>query len=260
MVKRLDGKVAVITGASSGVGAIIARDLAEIGAIPVLAARSEAKLQKVAAAIKDEHACYVLDVRSDEQVREVMDAVRARYGKIDILINCAGFGVFEYTVNTSLHTFEDMMDVNYMGTVRCIKDVLPHMLEAGNGNIVNLASMAGKLGSAKSSGYAASKHAVLGFTNSLRQELAGTGVRLSAINPGPIDTPFFETADPTGGYVNSIKWMMLPPERVSAAVIKAIVKGKDETDMPRIAAFGIKLYQLFPRLADRYAARLFNKK
>lgn len=253
-------KIAVITGASSGIGAIAAQMLAKRGAVPILMARSEPKLREVAAQIPGRHDLFTLDVTSTERVFAVMNQVIERYGRIDILINNAGYGVFEPFAEASLETIADMMDVNYMGTVRCTKAVLPHMLRAGSGHIVNIASMAGKIGSAKSSGYSATKHAILGFTNCLRQELVGTGVHLSAINPGPVDTPFFDRADPTGTYVQNVRWFMLKPEQVAEAVLDAIERRKPETDLPFAAAIGVKLYQLFPRLFDRIAYKALNKK
>ncbi|CAG7647574.1 SDR family NAD(P)-dependent oxidoreductase [Paenibacillus allorhizosphaerae] len=255
-----EGKIAVITGASSGIGALMAQMLAARGAIPILMARSERKLAEVAGTIKGTHDVYVLDVTSADQVAQTMEKVIAGHGRIDILINNAGYGVFEPFVTASLDEFEQMMDVNYMGTVRCTKAVLPHMLKRGSGHIVNIASMAGKIGSAKSSGYSATKHAVLGMTNCLRQELVGTGVHLSAVNPGPIDTPFFDKADPSGNYVKNVKWFMLKPERVAAQVLAAIERRIPEVNTPLMAASGVKLYQLFPRLFDRIAYKLLNKK
>lgn len=254
------GKIVVITGASSGIGAMMAQTLAERGAVPILMARSEKKLKEEAAKINGLHGVYRLDVTSGQQVAETMERVLTEHGRIDILINNAGYGVFEAFADAALSEIESMMDVNYMGTVRCTKAVLPHMLKQGSGHIVNIASMAGKIGSAKSSGYSASKHAVLGFTNCLRQELVGTGVHLTAINPGPIDTPFFDRADPTGHYVNNIKWFMLKPEQVVMKVLAAIERRTPEVNMPFMAAFGVKLYQLFPRLFDRIAFKLLNKK
>jgi len=256
----LQDKIVVVTGASSGIGAVTAEMLARKGALPILMARSEDKLNAIRSRLSGPSDSYVLDVTSTEQVFSVMEQVIARYGRIDILINNAGYGVFEPFLEAPLERIWDMMDVNYMGTVRCTKAVLPHMLRSGRGHIVNIASMAGKIGTAKSSGYAATKHAVLGFTNSLRQELAGTGVRLSAVNPGPVDTPFFDRADPTGNYVSNVRWFMIKPERVALAVLNAIERGKAEIDLPLTAAAGIKLYQLFPRLFDRIAGRLINKK
>lgn len=256
----LQGKIAVITGASGGIGLMTARLLAERGAVPVLMARNERKLKEAAAAVKGRHGTQVLDVTSSGQVETSMQEVRERYGRIDILINNAGYGVFEPFVTASLAEFEGMMEVNYMGTVRCTKAVLPHMLEQGSGHIVNIASMAGKIGSPKSSGYSATKHAVLGLTSCLRQELTGTGVYVTAVNPGPVDTPFFDKADPSGNYVKNVKWFMLKPERVALKVVEAIERRKPEINLPLTAAAGVKLYQLFPRLFDRIAYKLLNQK
>ncbi|AEI45143.1 SDR family NAD(P)-dependent oxidoreductase [Paenibacillus mucilaginosus] len=255
-----EGKIAVITGASSGLGALLAQRLAERGAVPVLMARSAGKLKEAAARISGRHGVEVLDVTSSEDVSRVMNKVLAEYGRIDILINNAGYGVFDRFVDAPLEEFEGMMDVNYMGTVRCTKAVLPAMLHQGSGHIVNVASMAGKIGSAKSSGYSATKHAVLGLTNSLRQELVGTGVYLTAVNPGPIDTPFFDRADPGGGYVKNVKWFMLKPEAVVGQILKAVERRTPEINLPWVGAAGVKLFQLFPRMFDRVAFKLLNKK
>lgn len=256
----LHNKIVVITGANGGIGAMTARLAAQRGAIPILTARSEEKLREVSASIDDKHDMYVLDVTSPEQVDEVFGDILEKYGRIDVLINNAGYGVFERFVDADLQQIWDMMDVNYMGTVRCTRAVLPAMLAAGQGHIVNVASMAGKIGSAKSSGYSATKHAVIGFTGCLRQELVGTGVHMSTVNPGPVNTPFFDRADPSGNYVNNVRWFMLEPERVAQAIIKTILHQKPEINLPFMASFGVKLYQLFPRLFERVAFKVLNKK
>jgi uncharacterized protein len=253
-------KVVVITGASSGIGALMAETLAQRGAIPVLAARSKAKLDEVAARIRGRHGSFILDVTSSEQVDSVMEQIVQQFGRIDVLINNAGYGVFDKFIDAPLSEFEEMMEVNYLGTVRCIKAALPHMLEQGSGHLVNIASMAGKIGSSKSSGYSATKHAVLGLTNCLRMELMGTGVFVTAINPGPIDTPFFDRADPTGHYVNNIRWFMLKPEKVVSKVLQAIERRTPEVNVPFTAAAGVKLFHLFPRLFDKVGSRILNKK
>ncbi|WP_127579505.1 SDR family NAD(P)-dependent oxidoreductase [Paenibacillus koleovorans] len=203
---------------------------------------------------------YVLDVTSDEQVQLAVEQAIADFGRIDVWINNAGYGVFKRLDEAPLSDFTGMMDVNYMGTVRCTKAVLPHMRRAGRGQLVNVASIAGKIGSAKSTAYAASKHAVLGFTNSLRQELHGTGIVVTAVNPGPIDTPFFQQADPSGEYVNNIKAFMLKPERVADAVVNAIDRRRTHVDLPWTMGFGAKLFALFPALFERIAVKLLNKK
>lgn len=256
----LNDKVIVITGASSGIGALAAQMLSQQGATVVLAARSMDKLQTVAAGMMGPNLLVEMDVASDASVSAGFSKIYQQYGRIDVLVNNAGYGKFTYLDTTSMQDYAEMMNVNYLGMVRCTKEVLPKMKAAGTGRIVNIASIAGKIGSAKSTGYTATKHAVIGFSSALRQELHGSGITVSTVNPGPIDTPFFQIADPDGQYVNNIKWFMMKPERVAAAIVKAVRTGKTETNLPWIAGAGAKLYQLFPAMADRLAARLLNKK
>lgn len=259
----LQGKIVVITGASSGVGAEVAVLLAEHGAIPVLIARSLTKLNNVAKRIVGEHSIYEMDVTSTEQVSNTMSEILRRYGKIDILINNAGFAVFDTFVNASMEQFEAMMDVNYMGLVRCTKSVLPSMLERGSGHIINMGSVAGKLGLAKSTAYVASKHAVVGFTKSLRQDLLATGkpIYVSALNPGPIHTPFFVIADPSGNYLKSLpKWFVLKPDQAAKAVLKLILHKRVEKTIPQMASIGVWLMNLFPVSLERLLYKLTNKK
>jgi uncharacterized protein len=256
----LQNKVVLITGASSGIGALVARLLAERGAIPILTARSWGKMLELSASIRSEHAVYEMDVTSEEQVDQVVSEVLSRYGKIDVLLNNAGFGEFVPFAEASLAHFQEMMDVNYMGTVRCTHAVLPAMIKAGQGHIVNVASIAGKLATAKSTGYSATKHAVLGLTNALRQELRGSGVAVSAVNPGPIDTPFFDRADPQGTYINNVRWFMMSPDKVAQAIVSVIERRTPELDLPWTASVGVRIMQLFPRLSEALFGRFMNKK
>lgn len=260
MKVSLQNKVVLITGASSGIGALVARMLAERGAIPILTARSRDKMLEQSASIQGEHAVYEMDVTSEEQVREVIAQVHRKYGKIDVLLNNAGYGEFIPFTAAPLSHFEKMMDVNYLGTVRCAQAVLPYMLQTGSGHIVNVASIAGKLATAKSTGYCATKHAVLGLTNALRHELRGTGVMISAVNPGPIDTPFFQRADPEGTYVRNIRWFMMSPDKVAKVIVSVIERRRAERDLPVTAAIGVRIVQLFPRLSDALMGRFMNKK
>ncbi|MDB5052901.1 MAG: oxidoreductase [Bacilli bacterium] len=253
-------KVAVITGASSGIGAWMAQELSRQGAVVILIARSADNLHLTAGKLQGKHEIFITDVTSTEQVFATVYQVVEKFGKIDILINNAGYGIFETFIDAKLETIEDMMNVNYMGMVRCTKAVLPHMLKEGSGHIVNIGSLAGKMGMAKSSGYSASKHAVLGLTNSLRQELVNTGIHVTAINPGPIDTPFFERADLTGNYVKRLKWIMLDPEKVAKAVLQAIAKRKTEVNLPFVAGAAAKLALLVPGISNAIVRKFINKK
>jgi short-subunit dehydrogenase len=256
----LKDKVVLISGASSGIGALTAIRLAERWAVPVLTGRNREKLVEIGARIKGGCSVFQMDVTNNEQVQQTVEAIIAKHGKIDILLNNAGYGKFERFTDMPVEQFEQMMDTNYMGIVRCTKAVIPHMLRQQSGQIVNIASMAGKIGSAKSTAYTATKHAVLGFTNSLRMELREHGIHVSAVNPGPIDTPFFELADPSGAYVKNVSWFMMKPEYVVQSIIRVMERKKDEVDLPKTASAGIKLYQLLPRTADRLFGQWFNRK
>ncbi|OBZ12340.1 MULTISPECIES: SDR family oxidoreductase [Bacillales] len=256
----LKDKVIFISGASSGIGALTAIRLAERGAIPVLTGRNVDKLKEISGAIKGKHSYFQMDVTDNEQVKQTVEAVIAKYGKIDVLLNNAGYGQFEYFMSMNVESFEQMMDTNYMGIVRCTKAVIPHMVKQGGGQIVNIASLAGKIGTAKSTSYTATKHAVLGFTNSLRMELREHGIQVSAVNPGPIDTPFFSLADPSGSYVKNVNWFMMKPEYVVKRIIRLIERRKAELDLPKTASIGIKLYQLLPRTIDLLFGGLINRK
>ena len=256
----IQGKKILITGATSGIGLLTAQMLIDRGALPIITGRSEGKLTDAYNLLKGEHGSYLMDVTNDAQVNEVIPRILTDYDGIDVLINNAGYARFETLADAEIESFSDMMETNYMGTVRCTKAVLPSMIQQGSGQIINIASLAGKLGTPKSTAYSATKHAVLGFTNALRLELAGKGITVSAVNPGPVETPFFDTADPEGHYVNNVRWMMMKPERVVRAIIKVIERRKREANLPFMAAGGMLLYQLFPGLADRIAGPWLNKK
>lgn len=256
-------KVIVITGASSGLGKEIALEAAKAGANVVITGRNKVRLEHVMtslAAFNGKHASYVMDVNETDSVNRVIQQIYNDYEQIDVMINNAGYGLFAAINEMTVEQYEQMMNTNFLGVVRCTKAVLPIMLEQGNGHIINIASLAGMIGNAKSTSYASTKHAVLGFTNSLRMELRGKPITVSAINPGPIETPFFDQADPTGNYIKNVGFMLLQPEQVARKVVQVIKTKKVEVNMPQIAGFALKLYHLCPRLIDKVAGKWLNKK
>ncbi|MBO9129757.1 SDR family oxidoreductase [Bacillus sp. 165] len=263
-MKRLNGKIVVITGASSGIGERIAYKAAALGAVPVLIARSEEKLKTTAHNIAEQFhvSChyYTLDVSNEDKVQEVFARILQEAGPIDVLINNAGFGIFKTFDEASMAEVKSMFEVNVFGLVACTKAVLPVMLKRNCGHIINIASLAGKIATPKSSAYAATKHAVLGFTNSLRLELKGTDIQVTAINPGPIKTNFFEIADQSGTYVQSVEKYMLNPEYVADKIVGTIGTKKRELNLPGWMSAGPVIFSLFPRLFERVAGKAVNKK
>jgi short-subunit dehydrogenase len=187
----LEGKVAIITGASRGIGAELARQLAEKGARVALAARSEDDLQEVAEQCRDRggHAVVVpTDVTNESACASLVDRTVETFGGIDILVNNAGMTMHaRYDDIEDLSIFERIMQVNYLGTVYCTHKAMPHLKEGG-GLIVGISSLTGKTGVPTRSAYAASKHAMQGFLDSIRVELDDAGVDVSVISPGFVDT------------------------------------------------------------------------
>lgn len=261
---RLQNKIVVITGASSGLGKEIAIQSAKAGAIVVLIARNYSKLNKVKNEI--EKSCsskvvsYVCDVSNGEQVEEVFSMISTEVGLVDVLVNNAGFGLFEEAEKLNLLESKRMFDVNVIGMIVCTKKAVPSMIKRKSGHIINIGSQAGKVATPKSSVYSATKHAVLGFSNSLRLELEEYNVYVTTVNPGPIATDFFENADPLGTYVKSVGKYMLKPEEVAREIVASMLVNKREINLPRWMNVGAVIYSVFPKTFEALGKRFFFKK
>ncbi|WP_077618701.1 SDR family NAD(P)-dependent oxidoreductase [Bacillus sinesaloumensis] len=264
MNSRLNGKTIVITGASSGIGEKIAYLVAEQGATPVLLARSHDQLERIAKNIEEKYKIdclfYKLDVRDTENVKGVFEDILHKVNTVDVLVNNAGFGVFANVVDANIEQMKAMFEVNVFGLISCTKMVLPAMMKQNSGHIINIASQAGKIATPKSSVYSATKHAVLGFTNSLRMELASTDIRVTAVNPGPIRTRFFDIADESGTYAKNVNKFMLDPDVVAAKIVQAMFTSKRELNLPGWMNAGSVFYTLFPRLVEKVGGKAFFKK
>lgn len=261
---KANKKLVVITGASSGIGALMVNEAIRQGHYPILLARSKERLQHIQQEMKDRFAIeipiYVTDVGNLMQVEQTFRDILAVYGAIDVLINNAGYGYFDSFLETPIDVFEQMMRVNYLGVVYCTKQVVPHMYENKRGHIINIASQAGKVATSKSTSYTATKHALLGFSNSLRRELEKENIWVSTVNPGPIKTPFFDQADKSGEYIKNVERYMLDPQQVANKVIQLINKPKRELNMPRWMELGSRLFPLFPGLSEHLMRAFIDKK
>lgn len=265
MVKeQLKGKNIIITGASGGIGAEIARLCAASGANLALLARSIDKLGQLQKELQQRYqakiSVYQLDVSDTDQVKEIFAAIFQEFNQIDILVNNAGFGVFREAHEATIEQIKGMFNVNVVGLMACTSMVLPKMRERRFGHIINIASQAGKIATPKSSVYSATKHAVLGYTNSLRMELADYNVQVTSVNPGPIATNFFNIADEKGTYVKNVQKFMLKPEYVAQKVVDSMLTKTREINLPRWMNMGSIVYALFPRLFERLGKKAFNQK
>lgn len=262
--EQIKGKNIVITGASGGIGAEIAKLCAASGANLVLLARNIEKLQQLQTMLQQKHLVkvivYQLDVSDTDQVSEVFRDIFEKIGHIDILVNNAGFGVFREAHEASISEIKGMFEVNVVGLMACTSICLLKMRERRQGHIINIASQAGKIATPKSSVYSATKHAVLGYTNSLRMEVADFNIHVTSVNPGPIATNFFNIADETGNYVKNVQRFMLQPEYVAEKVVHCMLTKTREINLPRWMNMGSIVYVLFPRLFERIGKRVLNKK
>lgn len=190
----------------------------------------------------------------------MVEELYQRYGQIDVLVNNAGYGIFEAFDRISDQQVQEMFEVNTFALMQFSRLMGAHMKAAGKGHIVNIVSMAGLVATAKSSLYSATKFAAIGFSNALRLELMPFGVHVTTVNPGPIRTTFFDQADPDGSYVKAVDRYILEPDFVAKKIVKNFGKPKRELNLPWLLNLTHKLYTLFPRISDKIASKMFNYK
>ena len=200
--KTLTNKVAVVTGGSSGIGEAAAKSMAAQGAKVVVAARRENEGQAVVDAIQgfEGEALFVkTDVTDLAQVKSLLSQAYEQYGSLDILFNNAGIPGTKLVplVEETEENFRRILEVNLVGAWYAMKEVIPFMVKSGGGSIINTTSVAGLRGFGTFSSYVASKFALEGLSRSVAQEVAGQGIRINTVAPGPVDTPLLDQA--TGG-------------------------------------------------------------
>ena len=209
----IEKQVAVVTGAGRGIGRAIAIELGRLGAQVVVVARNRTELEETARVIGANASVMPADVRKKEDLRRLFEQMATEKGPADILVNAAGLGIFGPVVEFKDEDFETLIETNLRGIFFTCRYVLPSMIERKRGHIINIASIAGKVGSATRAVYCASKFGVVGFTESLAEEVRQHGIRASVICPGSTDTGF--SSKETAGKVRE---RMLRPEDVAHAV------------------------------------------
>lgn len=195
--KTLAGKVTVITGASSGMGAAIARKFAGEGSKVVLSARRVERLEKLASELRDtgtEVLVVPADVADYKQVQDLAEKSVDAFGRIDVMVNNAGFGVLKNFVDNTQEEIDTQIDVNVKGVCYGSQAVLPIMKEQGGGSIINIGSIASMRHFASFAVYTAAKHAVLGFSRALYEEVRADGIRVNVLCPAAVNTEFLDVA------------------------------------------------------------------
>ncbi len=240
-------KVIIITGASGGIGRALALKFSRLKARIVLASRNVQELKRLEAAINDSGAEALVvptDVGKKSDMQNLIKQTLNRWGQIDVFIANAGQYVQGKIADSGIEQFEKSMSVNFYGAVYGIKEALPHMIERGSGNITVINSLDARKGIRGDGPYVAAKAALAGFCDVLRQELHGSGVSVTSVFPGRVDTPMIENL--------SVPFISpkISAGKVTDAVIKGIRKNKGDVIVPSLYRPMVILNMAFPGLMD----------
>lgn len=259
MAYRFAGRTAVVTGAASGMGASLARQLADLGCNLALADRDEKGLQAVAGKLSGvKVTTHPLDVSDRAAVAALPDAVMDAHGQVDILINNAGIAAMGRFDQTSLETFDKVMAINFGGTIAMTKAFLPYL--SRDGRIANLSSLFGLIAPPGQVPYVASKFAVRGFSEALRLELAGTGIKVTSVHPGGIRTAIAKNAVVADGISDASakagkdafgKFLRMSADKAASKIIAAVAAGKPRLLIGSDAKFGDMLARSMPATYGR---------
>ena len=260
---RFAGSVAIVTGAASGIGRALAGALAARGARVVAADIDEAGAKETAHALgagaAPEATGVGLDVRDAAAVQGVVDDTLARHGRLDLMVNNAGIGIFGPVAEMTAAHFDRLVDVNLRGVVHGVLAAYPAMVRQGHGHIVNTASSAGILPAPMLAGYGMTKHGVVGLSVALRIEARAHGVGVSVVCPGVIDTPLLDRPNPADlppvttvpngrELLTKIMGRAYPPEALAEDVVRGVAANRAFIVSPRHARIPWYLYRLEPRL------------
>ncbi len=253
----INGKVVIVTGASSGIGEATAREFGREGAKVALAARRVDKLQSLAEEInKMGTGAQALVVQADlsklEDIQKLVSLVLEKFGRIDVLINNAGFGRLDWLENLDpVKDIQAQIDVNVMGVIQTTRQVLPVMIGQRSGSIINMCSMAGLVGTPTYTIYAASKHAVHGFSEALRREVKPWGIDVSLIYPGGVVTEFSQHAGiKRKTNATTPKFMLLTAEQVGKAVVKLVRRPRRMWVIPWLWSVTVFMNRFLPGVVD----------
>jgi uncharacterized protein len=263
VINKFEGKIVLVTGASSGIGRQVSLDFSGHGAQSIiLVARSRSNLEDLEKTISRKFniktIIYPCDVSKKSEVEQMGREILDKCGHVDILVNNAGFGLYGKVQNQSIEQIESVTFTNYLGVVYCTKVFLDSMIARKSGHIVNLASVAASFGVAGLSAYCASKYAVLGFSESLSQELHGTGVGLTVVSPMGVKTNFFNNSS-FGGRIPYYNGFMLKTNTVSNAVLAAANSHRLEIIVPFYMRAGVWLKHTIPFLINPMSGFLFRR-
>lgn len=244
---KIRGAISIVTGASSGIGAATAVELARRGATVAVVARRAERLAEVVEQCRrhgTEAFAHPADISDRAACNDLAAAVTARFGKVDVVVNNAGISLRRHAARASVEEIERVMQINFMGAVYLTMAVLPGMVERGRGSIVNVTSVAGYIPNPHESAYGASKAALSMWSHGLAVDLAGSGVHVGVLSPGPIDTEIWEKDEEEAAYDGKL----YPPSIVAEGIARMIESGKVHATVPRQYGLVGAFYPLVGRL------------
>lgn len=250
----VSGRVAVITGASSGIGLAIARHLARQGVAVVLGARRAERLDEAVRGIRaagGRAEPVVMDVTVEADVHRLVEHARSAFGRLDIMICNAGFGYYGTVEETPTETMQRMMDVNFMGTFLGTRAALPIFRAQGSGHLIFISSIVGQRGIPRMSGYSATKAAQVGFAESLRSEFSGSGIFVSVVYPVSTETEFRHAMERDFGHSVSGLGPKQSMDDVARAVVACVRRPAPEVYPHRMSRALAILNVLVPGFTDR---------
>lgn len=258
MIKDLKNKVVWLTGASSGIGEALTYQLNNAGAKLIISARNRDALYKVKANCKkniiDIHVLPLDLSKTDTLAGKGEDALKI-YGRIDYMIHCGGISQRAKAIETKLEIDKLIMDTNYLGTVALTKAVLPQMLKQGNGHLVIISSLVGKFGTPLRTAYAASKHALHGFFDSLRAEIEQEGINITMVCPGFIKTEITLHALTGDGSpqnkMDDAQANGMDPKVCAKKILEAVIANKREVYIGGKETYGVLIKRFFPGIFSK---------
>jgi len=251
---QLSGKVAVITGASMGIGEALTCELAAHGLQVIMTSRDLQRIEaaRVRIGVPGQTHAMRCDVTDRDQIRSLVEIVMQRFSRIDLWVNNAGYGILDAISNTDLEKCRAMFETNLFGLIACMQEVIPIMKAQRSGSIVNISSVAGHIPVPYMGAYCATKHALNAIGRAARVELKGAGVNVITVCPGRVQTNFGQNII-RGEKVMQIGTALnrgIDAPRVARAILRAYIKNKREVVVPWTNKIPIALYRIAPGLVE----------
>lgn len=263
MSRRLNNQTILITGASSGIGKEAAYELAASGANLIICARRADKLEEVKKICKKMGAqkvlVFPLDLSNAADIDQLVEYITTQQIQIDVLINNAGFGHSEPFIEVDFQTVNELFQVNVFGLMYLTQQIALTMLEQPKGQIINVASLAGKVSTPNYTIYGATKGAIVSFSNALRMELKPLNIQVTVVNFGPVNTPFFDRIEGKRKEKGQNSIFTLTATQAGKILADAVGTSKREVNRPMLLNIGTKLYNFLPSLGDYMLIKYYNR-